>query len=320
MLKRFPCLLNNTPSLCVLSSLFIDNDITMSKKEIEAVIAPPASHWVGDGFKVHNFIPGVRGLDMQRMDPIILMDYNAKMKVAGAENPGGVGVHPHRGFETVTIAYQGKVQHHDSHGGGGIIGQGDVQWMTASSGILHKEYYEKEWAKTGGDFQMVQLWVNLPKEAKMSLPRYQAILRENMGRVVLEDSVSSVEIIAGEYKGTKGPALTFSNVQLMNARLQKGGKADFSFPSRFNTAILVVEGSVVVNGNEHVPTNYFVKFKNEGEDFSIEAKEDSIVLVLSGDPIREPIAAYGPFVMNTQAEIRQAFQDFEAGKFGYLED
>ncbi len=292
----------------------------MGKKIIEAVIAPPATHWVGDGFKVHNFIPGVRGLDMQKMDPIILMDYNAKMKVAGSKHAGGVGVHPHRGFETVTIAYQGKVQHHDSHGGGGIIGQGDVQWMTASSGILHKEYYEKEWAKTGGDFQMVQLWVNLPKEAKMSPPRYQAILRENMGRVVLDDTESCVEIIAGEYNGTKGPALTFSNVQLMNARLKKGAKADFSFPPRFNTAILVVEGSVIVNGNEHVPTNYFVKFKNGGEDFSIEAKEDALVLVLSGDPIREPIAAYGPFVMNTQEEIRQAFKDFEDGKFGYLED
>ncbi|MBP1617780.1 MAG: short-chain dehydrogenase [Bacteroidetes bacterium] len=292
----------------------------MNTKIIEAVIAPPPTHWVGDGFKVHNFIPGVPGLDMQKMDPIILMDYNAKMKVAGSEHAGGVGVHPHRGFETVTIAYQGKVQHHDSHGGGGIIGQGDVQWMTASSGILHKEYYEKEWAKSGGDFQMVQLWVNLPKEVKMSPPRYQAILRENMGHVVLEDMESFVEIIAGEYKGTKGPALTFSNVQLMNARLKKGAKADFSFPSRFNTAILVIEGSVIVNGNEHVPANYFVKFKNEGEDFSIEAKENALVLVLSGDPIREPIAAYGPFVMNTQEEIRQAFKDFEDGKFGYLED
>jgi redox-sensitive bicupin YhaK (pirin superfamily) len=292
----------------------------MSRKIIEAVVAPPPTHWVGDGFKVHNFIPGVRGLDMQRMDPIILMDYNAKMKVAGSEHTGGVGVHPHRGFETVTIAYRGRVQHHDSHGGGGIIGQGDVQWMTAASGILHKEYYEKEWAKTGGDFQMVQLWVNLPKKVKMSPPRYQAIVRESMGRVVLENPESFVEIIAGEYRGTKGPALTFSNVQLMNAHLKKGGKADFSFPSRFNTAILVIEGSVIVNENEHVPTNYFVKFKNEGEDFSIEAKEDSLVLVLSGEPIREPIAAYGPFVMNTQEEIRQAFQDFDAGKFGYLED
>jgi redox-sensitive bicupin YhaK (pirin superfamily) len=292
----------------------------MTTKEIELVVQPPAAHWVGDGFHVHNFIPGVRGLEMERMNPFIVMDYNARMNVKGSVHPGGVGVHPHRGFETVTIAYKGKVQHHDSHGGGGIIGEGDVQWMTASSGILHKEYHEKEWAKNGGEFQMVQLWVNLPQKDKMSPPKYQAIPRETMGRFRLPDNNSYIEIIAGEYEGIKGPASTFTAVNLMNARLEKGAKANFHFPSRYNTALLVIEGNILVNDHENVATNCFVKMKNEGEEFSIVAKQNSIVLVLSGEPIREPIAAYGPFVMNTRQEIQQAFQDFDSGKFGTLED
>ena len=291
----------------------------MSTKKVELVVQPRPAHFVGDGFRVHNFIPSGFRLDMQRMDPFLMLDYNSKFHFGATETPRGVGVHPHRGFETVTIAYQGKVEHHDSSGGGGIIGKGDVQWMTAASGVLHKEFHETEWAKEGGIFQMVQLWVNLPAKDKMSTPKYQAIKNSEMKIVDLGEN-GLVEIIAGEYNGEKGPANTFSPVNLMNAKLKSGGKAEFSFPANFNTAALVVEGSITVNGEEKVPTDHFVLFENEGETFTIEANEDAIVLILSGEPLNEPIFPHGPFVMNTREEIIQAFEDFNTGKFGYLEE
>ncbi|MGD1319868.1 pirin family protein [Chryseobacterium sp. 2R14A] len=291
----------------------------MATKNIEIVVSPKPAHFVGDGFRVHNFIPGVHPLTMKRMDPFLILDYNAKFHFKGSEVPRGVGVHPHRGFETVTIAYQGKVEHHDSSGGGGIIGEGDVQWMTAARGILHKEYHEKEWSKEGGIFQMVQLWVNLPAKDKMSKPKYQTIKNTEIQKVDLGEN-GFVEVIAGEYKGIKGSASTFSPVNLINAKLKSGGKAEFNFPANFNTAALVVEGGILVNGEEKVPTNHFVLFKNEGESFTIEANEDSVILLLSGEPLNEPIVPHGPFVMNTQEEIMQAFEDFNTGKFGYLED
>ncbi len=291
----------------------------MATKKVEIIASPKPAHFVGDGFRVHNFIPGVRGLDMKRMDPFIMLDYNSKFHFNGSETPRGVGVHPHRGFETVTIAYQGKVEHHDSAGGGGIIGEGDVQWMTAAKGVLHKEYHETEWSRKGGIFQMVQLWVNLPAKDKMSKPKYQAIKNSDMQRADLGEN-GFVEIIAGEYHGKTGPASTFSPVHMMNAKLKKGGKADFSFPAHFNTAALVIEGSIIINGREKAPTDHFVLFKNEGETFSIEASEDSVVLIISGEPLNEPIYPHGPFVMNSREEIIQAFEDFNTGKFGYLED
>ncbi|MCU7618950.1 pirin family protein [Chryseobacterium sp. PBS4-4] len=291
----------------------------MTTKKVEIVIPPKPAHFVGDGFRVHNFIPSTQKLDMKRMDPFIMLDYNSKFHFNPSETPKGVGVHPHRGFETVTIAYQGKVEHHDSAGGGGIIGEGDVQWMTAASGVLHKEYHEKEWSKQGGIFQMVQLWVNLPAKDKMSKPKYQAISNSEMKKVDLGDN-GLIEIIAGEFEGNKGPAFTFSPVNLMNAKLKSGGKANFNFPAKFNTAALVIEGNIIVNGEERAPFNNFVLFRNEGESFTIEATEDSIILILSGEPINEPIFPHGPFVMNSREEIMQAFEDFNTGKFGYLED
>lgn len=290
----------------------------MSQKNVEIVVAPKPAHFVGDGFRVHNFIPSAYHLDMKRMDPFIMLDYNSKFHFNGTETPRGVGVHPHRGFETVTIAYQGKVEHHDSSGGGGIIGEGDVQWMTAASGVLHKEFHEKEWAKEGGIFQMVQLWVNLPAKDKMSPPKYQGITNAEMTKVDLGDG-NFVEVIAGDYKGNKGPAFTFTPVNMMNAKLKAGGKADFSFPENFNTGALVIEGSVKVNG-ENVASDHFVLFENKGEEFTLEATEDAIILIISGEPINEPIFPHGPFVMNTREEIIQAFEDFNTGKFGYLED
>nr|WP_315031310.1 pirin family protein [uncultured Chryseobacterium sp.] len=291
----------------------------MATKQVEIVVSPRPAHFVGDGFRVHNFIPGANGLDMKRMDPFIMLDYNSKFHFNGSDRPRGVGVHPHRGFETVTIAYSGKVEHHDSAGGGGIIGEGDVQWMTAAKGVLHKEYHETEWAKKGGIFQMVQLWVNLPAKDKMSSPKYQAIENSTMEIVDLEEN-GFIEIIAGDYKGHKGPADTFTPVHMMNAKLKAGGKAEFNFPAQFNTAALVIEGNITINEEEYVKADHFALFKNEGETFTIEAKEDSIVLIISGEPINEPIYPHGPFVMNSREEIMQAFEDFNTGKFGYLED
>lgn len=291
----------------------------MKKRKVEVIVPPREPHYVGDGFRVHNFIPSVYPLNMQRMDPFIMLDYNSKFYFPPADKPRGVGVHPHRGFETVTIAYQGRVAHHDSSGGGGIIGEGDVQWMTAASGVLHKEYHEENFSKEGGDFQMVQLWVNLPAKDKMSKPKYQAISKDKMTQYELPDNAGFVEIIAGKFKDAVGPATTFSPVNMQNARLNKGGKVEFSFPQHYNTAILVIEGSAKINGEETIETDHFALFENEGETFSIEALEDAVILVLSGKPLREPIAAHGPFVMNTRQEIIEAMNDFNSGKFGVLE-
>lgn len=291
----------------------------MATKKIEMIATPKAPHFVGDGFRVHNYIPSYPRMDMERMDPFIMLDYNSKYHFPATDQPRGVGVHPHRGFETVTIAYKGKVEHNDSGGGGGVISEGDVQWMTAASGVLHKEFHETEWSKNGGDFQMVQLWVNLPAKDKMSVPKYQAIKNEDMNKVDLGNN-SYVEVIAGEYKGIKGNASTFSPVHLMNVHIKSGTKADFSFPENYNTALLVIEGNITINNEENVPTDNLVLFANEGEDFEIMADEDAIVLVMSGEPLKEPIAAHGPFVMNTRAELVQAFNDYQQGKFGALAD
>ncbi|WP_313191683.1 pirin family protein [Sphingobacterium sp.] len=289
----------------------------MKEKQIERIIKPGLPHFVGDGFRVHSFIPSA--IPMQRMDPFIVFDYNSKYNFPASEIPKGVGVHPHRGFETVTLAYKGRVEHADSSGGGGIIGEGDVQWMTAASGVLHKEFHESEWSKNGGEFQMVQLWVNLPAAHKMSTPKYQALENKNIPKVDIDGGLGYIEIVAGEYQGTKGVASTFSPVNLFNAKLKATAKVDFEFPENFNTGLLVLEGSVKVNGQD-VATDHFVLFENKGEKIELEATDDALVLVLSGEPINEPIAAYGPFVMNTEDEIKQAFRDFQTGKFGYLED
>ncbi len=292
----------------------------MKTKKVELVIPPVEPHFVGDGFRVHNFIPSAFRLSMERMDPFILMDYNSKFYFSPSEKPRGVGVHPHRGFETVTIAYQGKVAHHDSAGNSGVIEEGDVQWMTAASGILHKEYHEAEYSRKGGDFQMVQLWVNLPAKDKMSEPKYQAITHDQMEKVILPDDQGVVEVIAGQFQTAKGIAFTFSPIHLMNAKLKKGAQIRFSFPAQYNTALLVLEGTVEVNQSDKASVDHFVLFENQGEDFVVKAIEDAVVLVLSGEPLNEPIASHGPFVMNTREELLQAFQDFSSGKFGYLEE
>ncbi len=288
----------------------------MKVKQVSAILNPPAPHMVGDGFRVHNFFPNGYKLNMS---PFYMLDYNAKIEFSARNDPRGVGVHPHRGFETVTIAYHGAVAHHDSAGNSGIIYPGDVQWMTAASGILHKEYHEENFSKKGGLFQMVQLWVNLPAKDKMSTPKYQGITQSDIENFLLPENGGTVEVIAGNYKGLKGSVSTFTPIELYNAKLNKGSKADFNFPAHFNTGFVIIEGSVKVNGNEIAKTDQFIHFKNEGENIELEALENSVILVLSGESINEPITAYGPFLMNKPEEIQQALADYNEGKFGYLE-
>ena len=292
----------------------------MTIKKVESIIAQPAQHMVGDGFRVHNLIPHLEELSRERMNPFILLDYNAKMEFSPRKEPRGVGVHPHRGFETVTIVYKGKVAHHDSRGYSGVIGPGDIQWMTAASGVLHKEYHEESFSRKGGEFHIVQLWINLPARDKKADPKYQSIENSQIPKVELPDNTGLVEVIAGKYQNTNGIASTFTPMHLFNAKLNKGGNAEFSFPADYNTAILVVEGSVKINNNELVPTDYFALFETKGETFTIHAVNKATVLIMSGEPIKEPIAAYGPFVMNNVAELKQAYIDLGAGKFGKLDD
>ncbi len=295
------------------------NRTERKRKTVERIIAPPPTHWVGDGFKVHGFFPNSI-LSARRMSPFYLLDYNAKYNFPPSTNLLGVGPHPHRGFETVTIAYHGKIAHHDSTGGGGVIGEGDVQWMTAGSGVLHKEYHENEFNKQGGLFQMVQLWVNLPAKDKMTTPKYQAITNDQTGKYELPEDGGVIEVIAGEFNGVNGAATTFSPVHLYNMKPKKGTSLTINLPENYTTSMLVIEGKAKINDSETVPADNFVLFKNDGEEIFIEAEEDSVLLVMSGEPIDEPIASYGPFLMNTQEEIVQAIEDFQSGKFGHLEN
>ncbi len=286
-------------------------------KRVERIVPPPPRHWVGDGFNVHGFFPH-GPLTGERMSPFFLLDYGSLTEFPPREEPFGVGPHPHRGFETVTIAYKGKVEHHDSRGGDGIIGEGDVQWMTAGSGLLHKEFHEQESNRQGGPFQMVQLWVNLPAKDKMTPPKYQAITNAEMGRVKLPLG-GDIEIIAGEVDGVKGPATTFTPVHLYNLKMKQGETVELSYPDGWTTALLAAEGSALLNGETKLPVNSLALFERDGETLRVAALEDGIFLLMSGEPINEPIAQYGPFVMNTQAEIAEAIDDYRQGKFGYLD-
>jgi quercetin 2,3-dioxygenase len=287
-------------------------------RNIEKVFnRPPQFGMVGDGFRVYNYVPGQFNIQ-RRMSPFLMLDFNPSYDFGKSEKLRGVDVHPHKGFETVTIAYKGSVAHHDSAGNSGVINPGDVQWMTAGAGILHKEYHEQEFARKGGPFEMVQLWVNLPAKDKGAKPGYQGITAADMGKVTLPDNAGVVNVIAGNFNGTKGPAHTFTDVTLFDIKLKQSGKLQTNVTPTHNTALLVIEGSITVNGiaaNEHA----FVLFGSEGETIDIEASTDSVILLMSGEPINEPIASYGPFVMNTQEEIVNAIQDFQAGKYGHLE-
>lgn len=285
-------------------------------KKLERIITPPPPHMVGDGFRVHNFFPSSGIQNKQRMSPFFMLDYASPYNFPPSEKQRGVDVHPHRGFETVTIAYQGKVAHHDSAGNHGVIGEGDVQWMTAASGVLHKEYHEKDFSKKGGTFQMVQLWVNLPAQYKMSAPQYQEIKKEMMGRLTFEGGL--LEVIAGNYKDIKGPANTFSPLHVFNLHLESQAEFVLELPENFNTGLLAIKGSVTIQ-DQSVPSDHFALFQNAGSTISIKASTSATLLVLSGQPLDEPIVAYGPFLMNSWEEIEQAVEDFNNGKFGVLD-
>lgn len=285
-------------------------------RTIENIFKAPEPHMVGDGFRVSQYIPtGIKS--MERLSPFLLLDYNAPYYFKPSETRLGVGAHPHRGFETVTIAYDGKVEHHDNKGNHGIIGPGDVQWMTAASGIMHKEYHETEFSKNGGIFHMVQLWVNLPKDKKMIEPKYQPLLKEEMGILKLDNDKGEISIIAGEVNGVKGPANTFTNINLYNINLKNYGNTTLSEPKNFNTAILILKGEAKVNEDKICKEGDFMVFDNvEGEILLESLTEESLFLVLSGEPINEPVVSHGPFVMNTLGEILDAYEDFRNNKFG----
>lgn len=291
-----------------------------TERKIEGLYRGAGIHWVGDGFRVTNYFPSSNNF-AQKISPYVLLDYHPPFDYQPtAGELRGVGAHPHRGFETVTLAFAGSVAHHDSAGHAGVIGPGDVQWMTAASGVLHKEYHETTFAKTGGVMHMAQIWVNLPKAHKMDPPRYQSLPAGSMGMVQLPNGAGQVRVIAGEYNGVKGPANTFSPINLFDIRLQANGRVPLSFPAHENTALLVLDGTVQVNGHTEARALDFVLFANEGEDITVEAHTDAQFLLLNGEPIDEPVVQYGPFVMNTQQEIRQAMIDFNSGKFGSLDD
>lgn len=288
------------------------------KKLIERIIHRPLRPgMVGDGFRVFNYIPR-GGVSQQRISPFLMLDFNAEYDFGPTEDLRGVDVHPHKGFETVTIAYKGSVEHYDSSGNSGVINPGDVQWMTAGAGILHKEFHEREFSRRGGPFEMVQLWVNLPKKDKSVEGHYQAITADQMGKVEIPNGGGVVNVIAGKFNEVTGPAETYSPVNLFDIKLKKGGEITASVSEKHNTALLIINGSVEVNGQK-VEEHDFILFENQGDKISFKGLEDSVVLVLSGEPIDEPIVSYGPFVMNTEAEIREAIDEFQSGKFGTLD-
>jgi quercetin 2,3-dioxygenase len=289
----------------------------MSIKTIEKIFPRPLQPgMVGDGFRVYNYFPSYYPI-REKVSPFLMLDFNAEYDFGPSNQPKGVDVHPHKGFETVSIAYKGSIEHYDSAGNSGIINSGDVQWMTAGAGILHKEFHEKEFSKKGGPFEMVQLWVNLPAKDKLTAPKYQELVAANINKIELENNCGSVHIIAGEINGVKGSASTFTDINACNIYLNADGEFKTNISAAHNTMLLVVEGTVQIND---IPTQQhdFILFKNEGESIHLKTTEKSILLLLSGVPINEPIAQYGPFVMNTQEELQVAFKEFQAGKFGVL--
>jgi redox-sensitive bicupin YhaK (pirin superfamily) len=286
-------------------------------KQIEKIFKRPGQPgMVGDGFRVYNYFPNGYKI-RSRTSPFLMLDFNPAFDFGASDHPRGVDVHPHKGFETVTIAYKGSVEHYDSSGNSGVINPGDVQWMTAGSGLLHKEFHEKEFSKKGGPFEMIQLWVNLPKKDKLTPPKYQPLVGSEINKVELPGNGGIVKVIAGNLNGVKGSASTFTEMNVFDIRLNQNGEMKTDIPASHNTSVLVVEGSAEVNG-QRAGLHDFVLFKNEGETITIKANENSVLLLLSGEPIDEPIAQYGPFVMNTQQELQETFLEYQAGKFGVL--
>ena len=285
-------------------------------KKILGVYSAPRPHWVGDGFPVRSlFSYGSHGA---HLSPFLLLDYAGPAQFAPARRPRGVGQHPHRGFETVTIVYQGEVEHRDSTGAGGLIGPGDVQWMTAAGGILHEEFHSQAFTERGGALEMVQLWVNLPARDKLAAPGYQTLVDAQIPSVDLPDGAGRVRVIAGEFDGHRGPARTFTPMDVWDVRLNRDGVARFDTRPGHTLAVVVLHGTVLVNGTEVVREGQLVHFDREDSGVELEANADATLLLLGGEPIDEPIVGHGPFVMNTRAEITQAIDDFNSGRFGRM--
>lgn len=277
-------------------------------KKILGVHASPRPHWVGDGFPVRSmFSYNDKG---KNVSPFLLLDYAGPAQFTPAAQPRGVGQHPHRGFETVTIVYSGEVAHRDSAGNGGVIGPGDVQWMTAASGIVHEEFHSDAFTRQGGELEMVQLWVNLPAKDKMGPAGYQGIQAADIPSVDLPDGAGTLRVIAGSYAGHAGPARTHTPMDVWDVRLAAGKSARFPIASGRNSMLVALRGTLLVNGESVARDAQLALFSRDGEDITVEANNDAVFLVLSGEPIDEPVVGYGPFVMNTQAEIVQAFADF----------
>lgn len=289
---------------------------TAATKDILGIYQPGSTHMVGDGFPVRNLFPS-NDLDRE-VSPFLMLDYAGPQYFTPTDHPRGVGEHPHRGFETVTIVYEGVVAHRDSAGHAGVIGPGDVQWMTAASGIVHEEFHEKEFAKKGGTLHAIQLWVNLPRAWKMSAPSYQTILNGDIPAIELEDGAGRLRVIAGLYEGHKGPAHTFTPIELYDLQLKAGRREALTMPDGYSTSIFLLQGRATVNGAREAGEAELIVCRRNGSHVTVEAKEDSLLLVMSGEPIEEPIARYGPFVMNTREELIQAVQDYQAGRMGHL--
>lgn len=287
----------------------------MALKQVQGVYTAPHPHWVGDGFPVRSLFS--YHSHREHLSPFLLLDYAGPMRFEPAGQPRGVGEHPHRGFETVTIVYTGEVAHRDSTGAGGTIGPGDVQWMTAGAGILHDEFHSPEFTRNGGILEMVQLWVNLPAKHKMTPPGYQHLSAEVIPEVPLPGDAGSVRVLAGNYAGYGGAARTFTPMDVWEVRMNGGQEARLGLRESWASALVVLRGDVVVNG-EAARGPQLVLLDPAGDELALMSRSSATLLVLSGEPIREPVVGHGPFVMNTQAEIRQAMLDFGRGRFGRM--
>lgn len=282
-------------------------------KQVVEVMRSQGGHWVGDGFPVRSLF-SYQG-DTAALSPFLLLDYAGPHVFTPAARPRGVGQHPHRGFETITIVYDGEVSHRDSTGAGGTIGPGDVQWMTAAGGIIHEEFHSPAYTAKGGPFRMVQLWVNLPAKDKMTKPRYQGITDADIPAVDLPGGAGRARIIAGDFGGTNGPARTFSPINVWDVRLNGGADITLDVPESHTAMVVVLAGDMTVNGTAAKDAEV-VRLSREGTQVSLQASADAMLLVLTGEPLNEPVFGYGPFVMTNEAEIRQAIDDFNSGRFG----
>ena len=285
-------------------------------KNILSIHKAGEPHWVGDGFPVRTvFHYGDLGAELT---PFLLLDHAGPATFEAATAPRGVDWHPHRGFETVTVVYEGEVDHEDTAGNRGSIGPGDVQWMTAGAGVLHKEFHSPAFTRRGGRFEVLQLWVNLPAKSKMTAPRYQGLVAADFPGVELPGGAGSVRVLAGEFGGVRGPASTFTPVALLDVRLRAGKAARLPLGEGWSAGLFVLDGRIRVNGAETAEREELAVFQRAGRDIELEALADARLFVMAGEPIDEPIAGYGPFVMNTQEEIRRAFVDFHAGRLARI--